>query len=64
MIVKNPCQNCQNRYVGCHGSCIKEAEYKSWKSAENMKIKEAKTKEYSISGYFINEALKRRRRAQ
>lgn len=34
-MMNQPCRDCKNRYIGCHGECIK---YKEWKEEYN-KIK-------------------------
>lgn len=48
MLEKCPCRYCENRHVGCHGTCNK---YKEW-ALENEKLRKkvAKDKYYRHLG--------------
>ena len=40
--LKSPCHNCENRKIGCHGSCDKYKEYRQKYDALNEKEKKDK----------------------
>ena len=40
--VASPCKDCQNRFVGCHSSCVKYIDYKQASSVRAKAVKEKK----------------------
>lgn len=50
----NPCNGCENRYIGCHDQC---EEHALWKE-EKERIRAEKFKGYSVDTYTI-EAIRK-----
>ena len=48
----NPCKDCTERTIGCHGKCEKYAEWVKKENAISDKIATAKTRRNEIEGYF------------
>lgn len=44
--IKNSCYVCKDRTVGCHGNCLRYAEFK----AEQRRIKEIENRDLMITG--------------
>ncbi len=45
-----PCKGCAERYVGCHASCPRYAEFKAGCNAR----RDERTKQYPIADYTID----------
>lgn len=45
-MIKSPCKNCNDRFIGCHGSCCKYLEFKSISNYEKSIIHKKKREEY------------------
>lgn len=59
----NICQDCKQRYPGCHGKCEAYLENKAKWEAEKEKIREQKLKERDIDNYHtaaVRRSIKRR----
>lgn len=55
-MINAPCKDCQERKMGCHGSCERYAAYK----AENDKLRAARMKENMLEGAQIEGVLRRK----
>ena len=44
VMIKGPCKDCVDRYIGCHGTCEKYIQFKIDLENDNEKIKTCKEK--------------------
>lgn len=49
-----PCKGCSDRFVGCHASCPRYAEFKAGCEARREARREARTKLHPIADYTID----------
>lgn len=56
------CLGCEERYVGCHGTCERYAEWLKTARARAEAIKAAKEKEYIADSYVRHNSIKTKRR--
>lgn len=54
---KFPCLGCEDRVLGCHGTCQKYAEAR----AENERLKEERSKALREDAYYVKTIMKNRR---
>ena len=47
----NPCKDCADRHVGCHGTCPTYIEWSEKRKAEKQQILEAKNKTQPYENY-------------
>lgn len=66
-MVKNisPCKGCNNRAVGCHGTCGEYLEWSEWNEKRNAEIRQEKNtthdiREYRYDSYSRNNRSDRR----
>ena len=53
-----PCKDCTERKIGCHGKCERYKAFKEYHEAE----KQQKIREGNAADYFIESALRNRKR--
>lgn len=56
---ENPCKNCGDRTVDCHGKCIKYQSFRDSLDVYNAKIKEAKSRDSIYTAYKSNKTYRR-----
>lgn len=44
--IQSPCKNCQDRFVGCHSTCVKYIDYKQ---AASVRFKEVQAKKKELN---------------
>ena len=62
--MKNPCKDCAERHVGCHGTC---ESYKDWKAENDAKKAEQQKKrieEYAFNSYRVGVRMHAKKRAR
>ena len=62
MITIQCCYNCQNRAVGCHGTCQKYIEERKEYDAKRLEIRKSKAAESDYDDYIAKGNVKRLRR--
>ena len=62
--LQSPCKDCQDRFVGCHSSCVKYIDYKQASIIKNEEVrqrkKEVKHEEYT--DYIVGRFAERKRK--
>ncbi len=61
--VTNPCFQCSDRTMGCHGKCSKYSDYRSQIDAEKTKIQKKRNDDQLWDVYRL-ETIAKARRAQ
>lgn len=62
MKLKPPCYKCEERKLGCHGSCDKYKEYRDMKDKQNNEVNKIKEVGYWQRDYIVK-AVRRSRKA-
>ena len=47
----NPCQDCQDRYVGCHSTCERHVDWQRRKNEEKQKLNDSREADDLIYAY-------------
>ena len=62
MVFKYPCQDCKDRYLGCHSNCQKYLEAKAEHSKEKESVTQIKEDERRFDSYEIERRSKIKKR--
>ena len=62
--MESPCKDCQNRFVGCHSSCVKYIDYQQAQVAKNKEMgkKRAEARGYGYTDYIVKRHNERNRK--
>lgn len=56
---ENPCRDCEERTIDCHGKCIRYQSFRESLDEYNVKINKAKSRDWVYTAYKSNKTYRR-----